>query len=106
MWPVRLHLLCVAQRIVASAARRRAREGKSAFFQASFVRGRGGAMKILHRRCAGLDVHKKSISACIRIRSGGSKTEVFTETFGTFTDDLERLRDWLREHKVREVAME
>ena len=36
----------------------------------------------------------------------GSKTEVFTETFGTFTDDLERLRDWHREHKVREVAME
>ena len=63
-------------------------------------------MKILHRRCAGLDVHKKSISACVRIRSNGSKTEVFTETFGTFTDDLERLRDWLREHKVREVAME
>jgi transposase len=63
-------------------------------------------MKILHRRCAGLDVHKKSISACVRIRLSGSKTEAFTETFGTFTDDLERLRDWLREHKVREVAME
>jgi transposase len=64
-------------------------------------------MKILHRRCAGLDVHKKSISACVRIRSSrSSQTEVFTETFGTFTDDLERLRDWLREHKVREVAME
>lgn len=64
-------------------------------------------MKILHRRCAGLDVHKKSISACIRIRpSGSSKTEVVTMTFGTFTDELVRLRDWLREHKVREVAME
>jgi transposase len=64
-------------------------------------------MKILHRRCAGLDVHKQSISACIRIRpSSSSKTEVLTMTFGTFTDELERLRDWLREHKVREVAME
>jgi hypothetical protein len=26
--------------------------------------------------------------------------------FGTFTDELERLRDWLREHKVRQVAMD
>lgn len=64
-------------------------------------------MKILYRRCAGLDVHKQSVSACIRIRKAdGSKAEVLTLVFATFTEDLQRLRDWLREHRVHEVAME
>jgi transposase len=59
----------------------------------------------VYSRCAGLDVHKKSVSACIRIQHGN---EAITETavFGTFTRDLERLRDWLTGHKVRQVAME
>jgi transposase len=64
-------------------------------------------MRILHRRCAGLDVHKKSISACLRIRSRKhSQTEIHKAEFGTFTAELERLRDWLREHKVKQVVME
>jgi transposase len=64
-------------------------------------------MRILHRRCAGVDVHKRPVSVCIRIRrSGASKTEVLSRVFATFTEDLERMRDWLREHKVCDVAME
>lgn len=63
-------------------------------------------MRILHRRCAGLDVHKKSISACIRIRAHGQKLETHTAVFGTVTQELERLRDWLKQHKVKQVAME
>jgi transposase len=62
-------------------------------------------MELVHPRCAGLDVHKKSVSACIRIRQGDT-TLAETAMFGTFTRDLERLRDWLAEHKVSEVAME
>jgi transposase len=62
-------------------------------------------MDRLYNRCAGLDVHKKSISACIRI-SQGQQTKKETATFGTFTADLERLRDWLMEHRVNHVAME
>lgn len=62
-------------------------------------------MKMLYSRCAGLDVHKKSVSACIRIGEG-RKTSQETRTFGTFTADLEGLRDWLVEHKVNQVAME
>src|SRR5215469_8071377 len=97
----------MAQPNVASAARRRAREGKSVVFQASFARGRRGDMKLLYRRCAGLDVHKKSISVCVRIRRGGSKhVEIHEAEFLTFTQELERLRDWLKEHKVKQVAME
>lgn len=63
-------------------------------------------MRIIHRRCAGLDVHKKSISACIRVRLHGHKTETFERVFGTFTQDLEQLREWLKQHKVKHVAME
>jgi transposase len=63
-------------------------------------------MQLLYRRCAGLDVHQKSISACIRIRVHSHKVETVSAVFGTFTQDLERLRDWLKQHKVQHVAME
>lgn len=63
-------------------------------------------MRLLYRRCAGLDVHKKSISACIRIRSHRQKVETLTAEFGTFTEELERLRDWLKQNQVKQVAME
>ena len=56
-------------------------------------------------RCAGLDVHKRSISACIRISEPEEKHTV-TATFRTFTEDLHRLCEWLKEHKVRQVALE
>lgn len=64
-------------------------------------------IRLLYRRCAGLDVHKKTVHACIRIRASGSKqATVETAVFGTFTEDLEHLRQWLRQHKVKQVAME
>jgi transposase len=63
-------------------------------------------MKLLYRRCAGMDVHKKSVSVCIRRRIAGGHFEVEEALFGTFTQDLERLRQWLKERKVRQVAME
>jgi transposase len=63
-------------------------------------------MKLLYRRCAGMDVHKKSVSVCIRRRVRGGQVEVEEAIFGTFTQDLERLRQWLKERKVRQVAME
>jgi transposase len=62
-------------------------------------------MKIVYRRCAGLDVHKKSVSACIRRRVKGS-SEIEEAVFGTFSEDLRRLKKWLRERGVKQVAME
>jgi transposase len=59
----------------------------------------------LYSRCAGLDVHKKSISVCIRIQSG-PQTEIHTAVFTTFTRDLEALRDSLRKYQVRHIAIE
>ena len=64
-------------------------------------------MRLLYRRCAGLDIHKNSISVCIRTRTAGkAEAEVVEERFSTFTQELERLAEWLKEHKVRQVAME
>lgn len=64
-------------------------------------------MKLLYRRCAGLDIHKKTVSACIRIRVQGQKEPHIEEAvFGTFTQDLQRMRDWLKAHKVKQIAME
>jgi transposase len=64
-------------------------------------------MKLLYRRCAGIDIHKKSISVCIRRSVAGKKeAEVEEAVFGTFTQELEWLARWLKERKVRHVAME
>jgi len=51
-------------------------------------------------------VHKKTITACIRRRVHSHKVETEVAVFNTFTQDLEGLRDWLKEHKVKHVALE
>jgi transposase len=62
-------------------------------------------MKEVYARCAGLDVHKDSVSVCLRLGKG-KRLEVVTAVFGTFTEDLERLRSFLRENKIRRLVME
>jgi transposase len=62
-------------------------------------------MEVLHPRCAGLDVHKDSVVACVRIASDGAvKHEV--RTFGTTTTPLEELAAWLRAEGCTHAAME
>lgn len=63
-------------------------------------------MSLLYRRCAGLDVHKKSISVSVRVRVGSDQAKTESATFGTFTSDLKEMAEWLKERKVRHVAME
>jgi len=61
---------------------------------------------VLHPICCGLDVHKEFVTACVMTTEcQGQETSVL-ESFGTFTDDLVRLRDWLLEHECPIVAME
>ena len=63
-------------------------------------------MDILHERCAGLDIHKKTIAACV-ITPGPDGTPVKqVRTFGTMTDELLALADWLTNTGVSHVAME
>lgn len=61
-------------------------------------------MEVLHPRCAGLDVHKDSVVACIRCVSSPAHRE--TRAFATTTRELIALADWLVEHGCTHVAME
>jgi transposase len=61
----------------------------------------GDAMEVVYERCCGLDVHKKTVVACVMTPDAQE-----TRTFGTMTKDLLMLADWLAEHGVTHVAME
>ena len=63
-------------------------------------------MEILYHCCAGLDVHKKTVVACIRRLGPDKQAEDLVRTFGTMTADLLELADWLAAHAVVHVAME
>ena len=52
-------------------------------------------MELLHRRCCGLDVHKETVVACLRLVSNGGKMTNEVRTFQTTTADLLRLSEWL-----------
>src|SRR5437879_5618910 len=62
-------------------------------------------MEVLHRHCAGLDVHKDTVVACVRhMVDGTGKREV--RTFKTTTKDLVALSEWLSAEDCMHVAME
>lgn len=63
-------------------------------------------MEVMFPRCCGLDVHKKTVVACVRIMHEGGKTEKTVRTFSTMTPDLLALCDWLSSFGVTHVAME
>ena len=63
-------------------------------------------MEVVYERCAGLDVHKKSVTACRIIPGGGRGWQKESRRFGTMTDELLKLADWLRAGQVTAVAME
>jgi transposase len=58
-------------------------------------------MEVVHSHCCGMDVHKKNVKACIM-------TPQLKEirTFSTMTGDLLKLKDWLKQCAVTDVAME
>ena len=58
-------------------------------------------MQAVHERCAGLDIHKKTVVACVLTGSGKQ-----IRTYGTMTRQLEALADWLAAEQVSHVAME
>ena len=58
-------------------------------------------MEVLYERCCGLDVHKKTVVAC-RVTPEGKEMR----TFGTMTDELLALTDWLKAANCTHVAME
>jgi transposase len=63
-------------------------------------------MDTLYPRCAGLDVHKGNVVACVRCCDRPGKVCEEVRTFSTVTRDLLALADWLAGHGVTHVAME
>lgn len=59
-------------------------------------------MEIIVERGCGLDVHKKTVVACIDGK--GIKHEI--RTYPTMTNDLLKLKEWLKENSITHVAME
>ena len=63
-------------------------------------------LSVMHQVCCGLDVHKESVSACLIRTDADGRESYEMEVFGTFTDELPRLRDWLLLFKCPMVALE
>ena len=63
-------------------------------------------MQIIHARCCGLDIHKKSVVACVLVSEADGQVQRQVRTFGTMTADLLALSDWLHDLDVTEIAME
>ena len=62
---------------------------------------RGSSMEVVNTHCAGLDVHKKTVVACVITPEFKA-----VRTFSTMTSGLLELADWLGESQVTQVAME
>ena len=63
-------------------------------------------MQLMITRCAGLDVHKATVVATVRVPGERDRRRIVTETFGTMTADLIALREWLQAYGVTHVALE
>ena len=63
-------------------------------------------MDVLYPRCCGVDVHKKQVVACLLTPGTAAAPRKEVRTFGTTTNELLRLVDWLREAGCTHVAME
>jgi transposase len=63
-------------------------------------------MDVLHPRCAGLDVHKRTVVATVRRVEPAGEVEQKTKTFATMTRDLLALADWMAAQGVTVVALE
>jgi len=62
-------------------------------------------MEVLYPRCCGLDVHKETVTACLRLVMDG-KVAKEVRTFATTTTSLMQLAEWLTQNKCTHVAME
>src|SRR5690348_14993525 len=64
------------------------------------------SLSVLYARCAGLDVHKKTVVACVLLEGASGKVSKQVRTFATTTAGLRMLADWLSSQAVTHVAME
>ena len=63
-------------------------------------------MQVVYRRCCGLDVHRKTVVACVLLTEDDGRVRKQVRTFSTMTADLLALSDWLDSLGVAQIAME
>ena len=63
-------------------------------------------LKIVFRKCAGIDVHSTQITVCIAITDNNDITSYETRIFSTFSENLRECRDWLLSKNITDVCME
>lgn len=63
-------------------------------------------MQVLYERCCGIDIHKKSLTACLIRADGAGRSVKEIRTFTTMTADLLRLGDWLAEAGCTHIGLE
>src|SRR5438128_3854367 len=63
-------------------------------------------MDVVYPRCCGIDIHKKTAVACVIVSETKGPPHKEIRTYGTMTDDLLALADWLAAQRVTHVAME
>jgi transposase len=67
---------------------------------------RGDLMEVVYDYCCGLDIHKKTVVACVVVPGAGKQPHKEIRTFNTMTADLLELADWLTAQRVTHVALE
>jgi transposase len=64
-------------------------------------------MDVLIERCAGIDIGKDEVVACVRTPApGGRGRHKQTRTFASFTSSVEAMADWFAAEGISEIAME
>jgi transposase len=63
-------------------------------------------MQVIHPRACGLDIHKKTVVACVLLTEASGQVEKRSRTFSTMTADLLALADWLKTLQISHVALE
>ncbi len=61
-------------------------------------------MEILYTNCAGLDVHKKTVVACVLRQASSGSLQKELRTYFTTTEEVLKLSDWLKEQGCTHVA--
>ena len=61
-------------------------------------------MEVVHAHCAGLDVHKDTVVACVRHMADGKVTTT-VKTFNTATQELLALSDWLSAENATHMSL-
>jgi transposase len=63
-------------------------------------------MEVLDERCCGIDVHRKSLTACLVTPGSSGQPTKQIRRFGTMTDQMLELSDWLAAAGCTQVGVE